>query len=298
MDMTEFIAAKYEWSYAPCLYIVKQMFEGNNAFRAGCSGTMMYKDSDRVWGSDKPGSLSGLLSRCQLYMGFWTPLKGTIYAALRIKQQLVAKKDERVIQDFTGNKINVNRGSNTLVRVREADFHSELDRRGLRWDPKRRNELFVPGIKGVEELIACLRTVKGETMYLFDKDGPREDVAYRGGSSRFSTKTIDTNQKQMQSREVALEAKAPQITLKLTRKAIESLRIDSPAKFATLIDIIDAVYKRPLSGSFHVPNRIEPPPKVQETTPLQTTKAKSTPKSKEKTAPVPLRRSARLNPSL
>ena len=73
MDMTEFIAAKYEWSYAPCLYIVKQMFEGNNAFRAGCSGTMMYKDSDRVWGSDKPGSLSGLLSRCQLTAAliFW-----------------------------------------------------------------------------------------------------------------------------------------------------------------------------------------------------------------------------------
>jgi hypothetical protein len=245
MDIEMFLKEKPSWAYQPCLYIVKQMFEGNNAYRCGLSGGLQFKDSDRVYGSDRPGSLSGLLSRMSMYMGFWTPLKGTIYAALRIKAQLVAKPDQRLGTDYLGNAININQANQTLVRIRERDFHDVLDSRGLRWDKERRNELFVPGKKGVVELIAAMRQIKGEQMFVFAKDGFMEDDFYRGGSERRSMVVTNTFQKQMQPREAAFEARAQTITIKLSQKAIEELKSDSPAKFAQLIKIIDSVYKRP-----------------------------------------------------
>jgi len=200
-----------------------------------------------VYGADRPGSLSGLLSRMSMYMGFWTPLKGTIYAALRIKAQLVAKPDQRLGTDYLGNAININQANQTLVRIRERDFHDVLDSRGLRWDRERKNELFVPGKKGVIELIAAMRQVKGEEMYIFSEDGFVQDAFYRGGSERRATTVTNTFQKQMQPREAAFEARAATITIRLTPKAIQELQGESPAKFAQLIRIIDEVYKRPVS---------------------------------------------------
>jgi len=38
MDIEVFLKQKPQWAYQPCLYIVKQMFEGNNAYRCGLSG--------------------------------------------------------------------------------------------------------------------------------------------------------------------------------------------------------------------------------------------------------------------
>ena len=35
MDIDTFLQMKPMWAYEPCLYIVKQMFPGNNAFRCG-----------------------------------------------------------------------------------------------------------------------------------------------------------------------------------------------------------------------------------------------------------------------
>ena len=247
MDIDVFLKQKPQWAYQPCLYIVKQMFEGNNAYRCGLSGGLQFKDSDRVYGADRPGSLSGLLSRMSMYMGFWTPLKGTIYAALRIKAQLVAKPDQRLVTDYLGNAININQTNQTLVRIRERDFHDVLDSRGLRWDKERKNELFVPGRKGVIELIAAMRQVKGEEMYIFSEDGFVQDAFYRGGSERRGTTVTNTFHKQMQPREAAFEARAATITIRLTPKAIQELQGESPAKFAQLIRIIDEVYKRPVS---------------------------------------------------
>ena len=259
MDIELFLKEKPSWAYQPCLYIVKQMFEGNNAYRCGLSGGLQFKDSDRVYGSDRPGSLSGLLSRMSMYMEFWTPLKGTIYAALRIKAQLVATPDERLGTDYLGNAININQANQTLVRIRERDFHDVLDSRGLRWDKERRNELFVPGKKGVVELIAAMREIKGEQMFVFAKDGFMEDDFYRGGSERRSMTVTNTFQKQMQPREAAFEARAQTITIKLSQKAIEQLKSESPARFAQLIKVIDAVYKRPPAAPTPPPATIRVP---------------------------------------
>ena len=70
----------------PCLYIVKQMAAGNTAHRCGASGTHMYNIADLPYGSSA-ASLTGLLGRMTMYLNYWLPVKGTIYAALRSNVQ-------------------------------------------------------------------------------------------------------------------------------------------------------------------------------------------------------------------
>ena len=134
------------------------------------------------YGSER-ASLTGLLGRMTMYVNYWLPLKGTIYAALRVKRQLVADSTQRTGEDSEGNIYNIDRGNYTLVLAREKAFHSELDKRGLRWDKERKNELFVPK-KSVDELIGAMRTIQGQEMYLFKGDTIVEDTSYRGGRRR------------------------------------------------------------------------------------------------------------------
>ena len=60
MDIDTFLQLKPAWAYEPCLYVVKQMFPGNNAHRCGATGTQLHKDADLVFGADRSGSLTGL----------------------------------------------------------------------------------------------------------------------------------------------------------------------------------------------------------------------------------------------
>ena len=239
MDIEKFLELKPEVFYKPHLYIVKQMFQGNTAYRCGLSGGSLFKGADRVFGADTPGSLTGLLSRMTMYQNYWLPLKGTIYAALTIKEQLVSKPDDRLGTDYLGNSININRANQTLVRIREADFHEVLDKRGFRWQKDRKNELFVPGRKGVEELISAMRQIQGEEMYIFMENSYTTDMLYKGGSPKAATFVTDTFQKQMPPRTSAQEARVQTITIKLSKKAIEELKSSAPTKFAQLIRILD-----------------------------------------------------------
>ena len=182
MDIGKFLQMRPSWAFEPCLYIVKQTNAGHNAHRCGASGTHMYKDADVPYGSER-ASLTGLLGRMAMYVNYWLPLKGTIYAALRVKRQLVADSTQRTGKDSEGNIYNIDRGNYTLVLAREKAFHSELDKRGLRWDKERKNELFVPR-KSVDELIGAMRTIQGQEMYLFKGDTIVEDTSYRGGRRR------------------------------------------------------------------------------------------------------------------
>ena len=106
-----------------------------------------------------------------------------MYAALRIKKQLIARPGQRVGVDSFGTQYNIDRGNQTLVLQREAEMHSELDQRGLRWQKDKKNELFAPR-KSVKELIDAMRTIRGEDMYLFDSETIREDTTYDGGRDR------------------------------------------------------------------------------------------------------------------
>ena len=247
MDIEAFLEAKPPWAYEPALYIVKQSPQlDSNAFRCGASGTQLSKGSDLVYGADRVGQLRGLLGRMVMYKNYWLPNKGTIYAALRVRQQLVARPDQR-IGESQGQLFNITRGNQTLVLAREAEFHAELDRRGLRWQQDRNNELFQPR-KGVDELIAGLRQIRGEEMYLFDKTSIRQDSAYRGGRALDILR--ETQPRLLPTRVAAAQARAPTITVRLSKEAIQQLQSADPKKFALLLDIVDAVNK---SGRPHTP---------------------------------------------
>ena len=257
MDIETFLQLKPTWAYEPCLYIVKQMFPGNNAYRCGAAGTQLFKAADPVYGSDRSGSFTGLLGRMTMYKNYWLPLKGTLYAALRIKKQLIARPGQRVGVDSFGTQYNIDRGNQTLVLQREAEMHAEMDKRGLRWQKDKKNELFAPR-KSVKELIDAMRTIRGEDMYLFDSETIREDTTYDGGRDRLEL--VMTQKRELPPRAAATEISAPTITLKLSKKAIEELQLLDPVKLAKLVDIIDAVTGRGAPQKPQAPAQNPPPP--------------------------------------
>ena len=257
MDIETFLQLKPTWAYEPCLYIVKQMFPGNNAYRCGAAGTQLFKAADPVYGSDRSGSFTGLLGRMTMYKNYWLPLEGTLYAALRIKKQLIARPGQRVGVDSFGAQYNIDRGNQTLVLQREAEMHSEMDKRGLRWQKDKKNELFAPR-KSVKELIDAMRTIRGEDMYLFDSETIREDTTYDGGRDRLEL--VMTQKRELPPRAAATEISAPTITLKLSKKAIEELQLLDPVKLAKLVDIIDAVTGRGAPQKPQAPPQNPPPP--------------------------------------
>ena len=232
MDLEAFTAMRPAWAMEPCLYIVKQMAAGNTAHRCGASGTHMYNNADMPYGSSA-ASLTGLLGRMTMYLNYWLPVKGTIYAALRIRKQLVAEPTQRTAMDSQGNTYNVDRGNQTLVLSREKEFHAELDRRGFRWRGDRKNELFVPRTK-VEELIAAMRTIRGESMYLFDSSIITEDRHYRGGTRRERVTVTETAPRAQPDRGV----RVPSITVRLSKHAIDQLRSANPNHFRQLLNIL------------------------------------------------------------
>ena len=180
MDLDRFLELRPDWAQNPCLYIVRQMATENpNTHRCGASGTFLVPnqaDLDVPYRSDQ-AILKGLLGRMVMYQNYWLPVKGSLIAALRIKRALVAEPQQRTAEDSLGNTYNVSRGNQTLVLTREKEFHQVLDRRGYRWQKDKRNELFQASPK---ELIASLRQIRGEQMFLFSKDSITEDPSYQG----------------------------------------------------------------------------------------------------------------------
>ena len=247
MDINKFLDLRPSWGMEPCLYIVLQRFPGNNAHRCGSSGTHLYKDSDQVFGAER-AQLTGLLGRMNMYTNFWLPLRGYIFAALRVKRQLVANPQHRTNTDFTGRVYNITKGQHTLVLEREMQFHQELDKRGYRWQKEKRNELFVPGNQGVDALISTLRTIQGEEMYLFDEDTIIEDHTYRGGRERRGAPVIlETGERQQPHREG--KDQTPTIKIKLNREAIEALRSKDPYKHQLLMSIVKAAMAKDVTPS-------------------------------------------------
>ena len=182
------------------------MFPGNNAFRCGAAGTQLFKNADLVYGAERSSSFTGLLGRMTMYKNYWLPLKGRLYAALRIRKQLIARPGQRVGIDSFGAQYNIDRGNQTLVLQREAEMHAEMDKQGLRWQQDKRNELFAPR-KSVQELIDAMRTIRGEDMYLFDSETIREDTSYDGGRER--AELVMTKRRELPTRAAATEVSAP-----------------------------------------------------------------------------------------
>lgn len=241
MDVDYFLTLRPDWAQQPCLYVILQEgglknadgnYRPNINYRVGASGTSMFKGSDRPYRSEDAQNF-GLLSRCRMYRGFHNPFSTTIFAALRVKQALVAEMDkDRLGTDSSGNVYNVNRGSRTLVLTRERELHNILDEKGLRYQKDTRNELFQT--RNTEELISAMRYIRGEELYLFSKDAITEDPKYKGGSRRERITVTETQPRQQPQR----ESRAPSLTITLSRSALEQLRSGSPQQFERLINLV------------------------------------------------------------
>lgn len=233
MDLQTFINLRPTWGQEPCLYIIKS--DASSAFRCGASGTFLHKDADLVYGAEK-AQLTGLLGRCNMYKNFWLPVKGKIYAALRVKRQLVATSKHRTNEDSQGNKYNISKGNHTLVLAKEAELHALLDKKNYRWKDPATNqptesELFQTS---VQNLIATLRQIQGEEMYIFDSNSYKEDTAYRGGKSHQDI--VLTKPKQQQPR---LVKEGKTLQLKMTKNAIEQLKMGDPDMLEKLVDLLE-----------------------------------------------------------
>ena len=275
MDIETLLSLRPPWAMEPCLYIVRQSPQANsNAFRCGASGTQLFSGTDLPYGSDR-ATFKGLLSRMVMYQNYWLPNRGTIHAALRIQKKLVALPGQRV-GESQGEEYNISRGNQTLVLAREAEFHTELDKRGLRWQSERRNELFQPRQK-VDELISAMRTVRGEDMYLFSKDGIREDPSYRGGRTRTPDEVREMQSRQLPTRTAAAGARAPYVSLRLSPQAIEALQKDDPTKYALLVEIVRAAFRKNNPGSPTTPQTPPVPVPTTATTQTRTTQTRDPP---------------------
>lgn len=234
MDIEKFLELRPEWAQSPALYIVRQMATENpGAHRCGASGTFLVPnqvDLDVPYRSDS-AIFKGLLGRMVMYQNYWLPIRGSLIAALRIKRALVAEPQQRTGEDSQGNTYNITRGNQTLVLTREKEFHQVLDSRGYRWQKDRRNELFQAPAK---ELIASLRQIRGEELYLFSKDSITQDPHYRGGSRKERITITETQPRQQPQR----ETRAPSLTITLSRSALEQLRSGSPQQFERLLNLV------------------------------------------------------------
>eukprot|EP00966_Prymnesium_polylepis_P077559 1796877-Prymnesium_polylepis.1 len=85
MDLGTFIDFKNPIFQKSFLYIIKQQATNNtNVHRCGLSGRQQFPNADLPYRADS-AILKGMLGRAVLYKNYWAPIKGTIYAALRIK---------------------------------------------------------------------------------------------------------------------------------------------------------------------------------------------------------------------
>lgn len=242
MDLQKFIDSrdKYPWALEPCLYCILQdagikqpdgSFVQNDKYRCGTSGTKMFEGADLAYRAGDSSS-TGLISRSNLYIGFFRPFAGKIFAALRVKKALVAEVGrDRTSEDAYGNIFNVDR-ANTLARVREKEYHAELDRRGMRYQAGR--ELF--RTDNVQNIIAAMRTVRGEEMYIFNETGPIFDEKYRGGSRRKTITITETQPRQNPERNTS--SRAPSLTITLSKAFLEQLRSGNPTMFQRLINLV------------------------------------------------------------
>ena len=94
MDMEQFVKMSVPWSNEPCCMLSFRIFRGTmltdvaqvGRLVQGRRPTVSCRASEQFW----------LVLTLSSYLGFWTPLKGKIYAALRIKRALIANRDDRI----------------------------------------------------------------------------------------------------------------------------------------------------------------------------------------------------------
>lgn len=238
MLLSKFIEKRYDWGQGPALYIVLQ--EQSlipPAYRCGAAGTAQHQDADQPYRASE-SSLKGLNGRILQYHNYFLPNDGQIYAALRIKSQLVALPNQRLAGEDDAPYA-VDRANMTAVLAAEAVFHFYLDQKGLRWRKNTRKELFQTS--DVRQLIDALRKVQGLELVLFNADDYRVDTAYTGGqrppAEFYTTET--------QRRSVITQQQADQtVTVRLSADGIQRLRAGEPRAYQRLMNLMREAFKQ------------------------------------------------------
>ena len=109
MDINKLLHLKPDWAYQPCLYIVRQEVEGNNAFRCGLSGGLQFKDTDRAYGSDKP-------THGKMALPAQLSLRLVILTIDEARRERAAPKVENRADDDRPNQSYVNDGESCVPR--------------------------------------------------------------------------------------------------------------------------------------------------------------------------------------
>ena len=281
MELAELLKRRPDWSLSPCLYVITQDQKFHPKIsRCGASGTRLFQGSDNPYRSDENQSI-GLIGRVQTYYGYHLPISSKIHAALRVRQRLVARVGDRVEGDSEGNSYAVNRNNFTEVLFKEAIFHQRLDAKNYRWMKDRKNELFQPQ-RSTNELVDVLRTVEGIEMYMFEPQNIRLDLKYDGGTPITSQESNEiqmriTEPRQTPMRTASSTARAPQISLRLSKEAIEALQKDNPTKYALLVEIVRAAFRKNNPGSPTTPQTPPVPVPTTATTQTRTTQTRDPP---------------------
>jgi hypothetical protein len=150
MDLTFFIQHKEEIEVAlkSGLYLIQQSHlpEKHQAFRCGLAG----KPADfatRAFQSQQ----SSFSSRFANYLNYWLPTDAKVYACLTVPRVIRAGFSERILteREEGDNREDYAREYQTLIQVREAQFHNLLKSYGMQRlglpgvvEEKKRSEFF------------------------------------------------------------------------------------------------------------------------------------------------------------
>jgi hypothetical protein len=161
----------------------------------------------------------------RMYTGYWLPLKGKIYAALRVRKQLVLKKGDRTGIGPDGKPYAIDTAFHTLVLEKEKEFHRKLDGEKLRWDEsKRKNELF----KGpVQKLIDVLKTIDGLEFYTMTSTDAIQDKRF--------VSSVDDDVVETSTR--ALPSRSGTTRVSLSRADIDRLRANDEETKKKVVDM-------------------------------------------------------------
>ena len=236
MDFTHFIAHQDEIEPAlkSGLYIVQQSHLPLNlqAFRSGLAG----KPSDAAQRAFQ-GKQSSFSSRFATYLNYWLPTNAKVFACLTVPRRIRAGFSDRVLNEREegDNREDYAREYQTLIQVREAQFHSLLLRYGMQRmglpgteEERKRSEFF----KG--SLVQAKRALK---------------AIGRGDFFEFDSNDITKMRKQTLTRGDEIETTQVKLResprLVANRETVELLAQNDPPTVQAIDKVSQAVRKSP-----------------------------------------------------
>jgi len=271
MDVEHFLSTYGDeaWANEPFIYCCRQepQIPAKFYYRCGAAGLQLFPDADRPYQSSD-SSRRGLSGRMQQYIGHIRPNNFKIFAALRIKRQVVALPQHRVGGE-DGELYNITKGNMSAVRAAEMTMHHYLDEdtNVNRYAPHPESELFQPSI-GVDQLLINMRKVQGLQMLLFDAKSWRDDPKYTGGQNPPSNLTTrDTTARKTPSR-----ATEQSLVIKMSKSGIEQLRAGNINAYSRLMNLMREAYKEDQGAVIRTtaaPPPVTPPPAPTPVTPQE-----------------------------